>query len=165
MSPLCGNIEGMDRVNIFEPQLGYDDTDPDGYRAGMDRFGNRIGARRLGGSVYELPAGQSICPYHYELGDEEWLIVLEGRPTIRHPEGEEELAPGDTVCFPEGESGAHKVTNHGDETVRVLMLSTKRLPSVAFYPDSDKVGVWKDFGPPIGLYRAESTMEYYDREV
>ena len=91
----------MDRVNLHDPQLGYDETDPDGYRAGMDRFGSRIGARRIGGSVYELPPGQSVCPYHYEFGDEEWLIVLEGRPTIRHPGGEDELAPGDTVCFPE----------------------------------------------------------------
>ena len=26
----------MDRVNLHEPQLGYDDTDPDGYRAYVD---------------------------------------------------------------------------------------------------------------------------------
>ena len=43
-------------------------------------------------TVYELPPGQSICPYHYELGDEEWLIVLAGRPTLRTPEGEQRAA-------------------------------------------------------------------------
>jgi len=155
----------MDRVNIFEPHLHFDDTDPDGFGAGMDRFGNRIGARRIGGSVYELPAGQSICPYHYEVGDEEWLIVLDGRPTVRVPDGEHELAPGDTVCFPEGPDGAHAVTNHGTDRVRVLLLSTKRLPSVAVYPDSDKVGVWEGFGPPLGFYRRENTVDYFDREV
>jgi len=154
----------MDRVNLHEPQRGYDDTGPDGYRAGMDRFGNRIGARRIGGSVYELPPGQSVCPYHYEFGDEEWLIVLEGHPTIRHPGGEDELRPGDTVCFPEGPEGAHKVSNHGDEAARVLMLSTRRLPSAAVYPDSDKIGIWSGFGAPEGLYRRESTVDYYDRE-
>jgi uncharacterized cupin superfamily protein len=154
----------MDRVNLHEPQIGYDDSDPDGYRAGMDRFGNRIGARRIGGSVYELPPGQSVCPYHYEFGDEEWLIVLEGQPTIRHPGGEDELRPGDTVCFPEGPEGAHKVSNHGDETARVLMLSTRRLPAAAAYPDSDKIGIWSGFGAPEGLYRRESTVDYYDRE-
>jgi uncharacterized cupin superfamily protein len=154
----------MDRVNLHEPQIGYDDTDPDGYRAGMDRFGDRIGARRIGGSVYELPPGQSVCPYHYEFGDEEWLIVLEGRPMIRHPDGEDELKPGDTVCFPEGPDGAHKVSNHGEETARVLMLSTRRLPSAAVYPDSDKIGIWSGFGAPEGLYRRESTVDYYDRE-
>ena len=154
----------MERVNIHDPQLGFDDSDPDGYRAGMDRFGGRIGARRIGGSVYELPPGQSICPYHYEFGDEEWVIVLTGRPTVRHPGGEDVLGPGDTVCFPEGPEGAHKVTNHGEETARVLMLSTKRLPSVAVYPDSEKIGVWADFGAPEGLYRRENTVGYYDRE-
>ena len=154
----------MDRVNLFAPELQYDDTDPDGYGAGMDRFGKRIGARRIGGSVYEIPTGQSVCPYHYELGDEEWLIVLAGRPTIRHPGGEDQLAPGDTVCFPEGPDGAHKVLNHGDETARVLMLSTMRLPAVAVYPDSDKVGVFPGDGNS-SLFRRESSVDYYDREV
>jgi uncharacterized cupin superfamily protein len=69
------------------------------------------------------------------------------------------------VNFPEGEPGAHKVTNRGTETVRVLMLSTKRLPSVAVYPDSNKIGAWADFGPPLGFYRRENTVDYYDREV
>jgi uncharacterized cupin superfamily protein len=155
----------MQRVNLFAAEPAYDNTDPDGYRAGMDRFGNRIGAQRIGGSVYELPPGQSICPYHYELGDEEWLIVLAGRPTVRAPGGEEPLEPGDTVCFPEGPAGAHKVTNHTGETVRVLLLSTKRLPSVAVYPDSEKIGVWSDHGAPEGLWRLEHTVGYYDREV
>lgn len=155
----------MDRVNLFAPDLRYDESDPAGYRAGMDRFGTRIGARRIGGSVYEIPPGQSICPYHYELGDEEWLVVLAGRPTVRDPQGDHALEPGDTVCFPEGPDGAHKVTNDGIEPVRVLMLSTKRLPSVAVYPDSEKVGVWEGFGAPLGLYRRESSVDYYDREV
>ena len=155
----------MDRVNLFAPNLEYDDTNPEGFRAGMDRFGKRIGARRIGGSVYEIPAGQSICPYHYELGDEEWLIVLEGRPIVRDPHGDHRLEPGDTVCFPEGPDGAHKVTNDGEEPVRVLLLSTKRLPSVAIYPDSEKIGVWAAPGAHEGLYRRETKVEYYDREV
>jgi uncharacterized cupin superfamily protein len=151
----------MHRINIFAAECEYDDTDPDGYHAGMNRFGPKIGATRLGGSVYELPAGQSICPYHYECGDEEWLIVLQGRPTARHPDGEDDLAPGDAVCFPEGPAGAHKVTNGTDETVRVLMISTMREPAVSVYPDSQKVGV-----PGVGRFRLEDgKVDYYDREV
>ena len=48
-----------------------------------------------GASVYELPPGQAICPYHYEYGEEEWLLVLDGRPTLRHPEGTDQLDPWD----------------------------------------------------------------------
>ena len=30
-----------------------------------------------------------MCPYHYEYAEEEWLLVVEGNPILRHPEGEE----------------------------------------------------------------------------
>ena len=151
----------MDRVNLHEPKLGYDDADPDGYRAGMDRFGNRIGARRIGGSVYELPPGQSVCPYHYEIGFEEWLLVLTGRPTLRTPEGERELRPWDVAFFPDGEEGAHKVTNNTDETLRIAILSNKGDPGVAIYPDSDKVGVY----PPNKLFRLGDAVDYFEGEA
>ena len=52
-----------------------------------DRPGPDLGAAKLGASVYELPPGEAVCPYHYELAEEEWLLVLEGRPTVRHPAG------------------------------------------------------------------------------
>src|SRR5205085_1028572 len=83
-----------------------------------------------------LAPGQSAFPYHYEHGREEWLFVLSGRPTLRDPDGEEQLEPGDLVVFPEGEDGAHKVTNNGDEPARIAMLSNKEEPSVAVYHDS-----------------------------
>jgi uncharacterized cupin superfamily protein len=110
----------------------------------MARFGPSIGAEQLGASVYELDTGQSVCPYHYEYGVEEWLIVLEGTPTLRDPDGEHELAPGDLVCFPTGPQGAHKVTNRAAGRALVAMLSTKAKTSVAVYPDSDKVGVFTE---------------------
>jgi len=157
----------MRRINLGELKLEYDDSDPEGYRIGYARFGPSIEAVRLGATVYELPPGQSICPYHYEYPDEEWVLVLAGRPTLRTPEGEAPLEPNDIVCFPEGPDGAHKVTNDTEETVRVMMLSTKLNPSVAVYPDSDKIGVW----PVLGgggdqiLVRRESKVDYYDGEL
>ena len=90
----------------------------------MLRFGKRIGAVQLGGTVYELDPGDSVCPYHYECVEEEWLVVLTGTPTLRDPEGEHELAAGDAVCFAPGAEGAHKVTNHSGSVARILMLST-----------------------------------------
>jgi uncharacterized cupin superfamily protein len=112
------------RVNIADPQFEYDNEDPDGFRGGMFRLGSLIGAEEMGTSVYELPPGQSICPYHYEYAEEEWLLVLAGTPTLRHPDGTDQLAPWDVVCFPRGPAGAHQVRNDTEETVRVLMYST-----------------------------------------
>ncbi len=114
----------MERFNLHSPEFEYDSEDPEGYRCGMDRFGPKIGAAQIGGSLYEVPAGQSICPYHYEYPEEEWLLVLEGSVVLRHPDGEDELGVGDTVAFPSGPTGAHKVTNRGEETAGVFIIST-----------------------------------------
>ena len=83
-----------------------------------------LGAEQMGATVYELDPGESICPYHYENVEEEWLLVLTGSPTLRDPNGERELAEGDLVCFVDGPEGAHKVTNRSEATARVLMVST-----------------------------------------
>ena len=155
----------MNRTNLNALEVEYDETDPEGYRAGMARFGPSIGASKIGASLYVLPPGQSICPYHYEYPDEEWLIVLEGRPTLRRPQGEEELEPWDVVCFPPGAGGAHKVTNRTDKTIKVLMFSTRIEPAVAVYPDSDKIGVWPGERSDHVLVKRSSHVDYYEGET
>jgi len=68
-------VADLPRVNLHALVPTYDESDPEGYRAGMARFGPAIGASQMGASLYELPPGQSICPYHYEYPEEEWLVV------------------------------------------------------------------------------------------
>src|SRR4029079_13661501 len=128
---------GMHAFNVFEATVSYDPDDPDepeGYRGGSRRFGQQIGAHRMGATLYELPPGQALCPYHYE-SEEEWLLVLQGRLTLRHPEGEDVLGPGDITAFPVGPDGAHKTTNNGSETVRLLMFSNVDPMGYCVYPD------------------------------
>ena len=97
--------------NLFDAQLGIDDDEPDGYRAPYAKVRDQIGARRLAGTVVVLREGEAVCPYHYELVEEEWLFVLAGTPTVRTLSGEDTLVPGDIVCFPRGPGGAHKIAN------------------------------------------------------
>jgi uncharacterized cupin superfamily protein len=132
----------MHRADISQPQFEYDSDDPEGYRSGMFRMTRVFGAQDSGTSVYEIPPGQALCPYHYEIAEEEWLLVLQGRATVRTPEGEAELAPMEVAFFPKGRDGAHKVANAGEETLRVMMWSTVVHPSATVYPDSDKIGIW-----------------------
>ena len=151
----------MSEVNLFTVDVLKDADDPDGYNTSYARVGPLVGAARLGMSVYELPPGQSICPYHYEIGYEEWLVVLTGSPTLRTPDGEHELRPWDSVFFADGADGAHKVTNRSDSTLRVAILSNKGDPGAAIYPDSDKVGIW----PPGKLFRLGDAVDYWDGET
>lgn len=152
-------------MNIAEPEFAYDAEDPDGFRAGMVRLGKQLGAERTGTSVYELPPGQAICPYHYEYGEEEWLLVLDGHPTLRHPEGSDRLNPWDVVLFPAGPDGAHALRNETEHVVRVLMYSTVSSPAVSVYPDSGKYGVWVGNDDDDLLLPRSSAVSYYDGET
>jgi uncharacterized cupin superfamily protein len=149
--------------NVHDGELENERTEPDGFRWRATRIGPRIGAAKIGATVYELEPGQSTFPYHYEYGNEEWLICLAGRPTLRTPDGERELRPGDVAVFVQGPAGAHRVRNDTDEPARVLILSTKREPAIAIYPDSDKVGLF--VGDLRFLVRQESAVDYWDGEL
>ena len=155
----------MAHVNISNPEFGYDPDDPAGFRAGMFRFGPRLGAERTGASVYELPPGQAVCPYHYEYGEEEWALVLQGRPTLRTPAGVEQLEPFDVAFFPRGPDGAHLIRNETDSAVRVLMWSEIVTPAVTIYPDSDKVGVWTGNKDDDVIVQRSSGVAYFHGET
>jgi uncharacterized cupin superfamily protein len=154
----------MDRVNIASPEFQYDAEDPEGFRAGMFRPGADLGAEATGMSVYELPPGQAICPYHYEYAEEEWLLVVSGRPSVRDPDGTHELRPDDVVFFPPGPEGAHQVRNDTGETVRVLMWSTVVTPTATVYPDSDKVAVWTGNREDDVIVPRSSGVDYWHGE-
>lgn len=113
----------MRRVNIANPTVAFDPADPDGFHAGMFRFGAELGAQRTSASLYEPPPGQAVCPYHCEHGEEEWALVLGGHPSVRTPEGIERPDPLDVPFFPTGPAGAHQLRNDSDEPARVLMRS------------------------------------------
>ena len=97
-------------------------------------MGARIGAELIGGSVYELEAGDRLWPFHTHHANEEWLLVVRGQPTLRTPEGEHELKEGDVVAFTRGDEGAHQVSNRTDAPIRVLMLSTLIGPTSSTTP-------------------------------
>jgi uncharacterized cupin superfamily protein len=154
----------MQRTNIAAPEFEYDAEDPDGFRAGMARLGKLLGAKESGISVYDLSPGQAVCPYHYECGEEEWLLVLAGHPTLRHPGGSDRLGPWDVVCFPRGPEGAHGIRNETDDDARVLMFSTLVIPTATVYPDSDKVGIWTGDPATEVMVRRDSAVGYYEGE-
>ncbi|MEZ0283877.1 MAG: cupin domain-containing protein [Thermoleophilia bacterium] len=138
---------------------------PDGFRAARLRIGDLLGARRTGASLYEIPPGQAVCPYHYEYGEEEWVLVLEGHPTLRTPDGTERLDPLDIAFFPTGPEGAHQIRNDAEATARVLMWSEVAYPGASGYPDSGKVGVWSADRADDLIVRRSSAVDYYDGEV
>ena len=149
----------MKRFNVFggELKLGFE---REGYGARWERLGPRLGAERIGASVYELDEGQQTFPYHFHHGVEEWLFVAGGTPTLRVPAGERALRRGDLICFPSGAEGAHAVRGPG----RIVLFSTGGRPSISVYPDSDKVGVRGEGDEEHLDFRRGDGVDYWDGE-
>lgn len=148
---------------MFDAEFEYDPADPEGYRAAVARVGQMAGGDELAVKLFEIPPGESLCPYHYEYV-EEWLLVLDGEVVVRAPDGETQAGRGDLICFPSGPAGAHKLTNRGSQPVHALMFSSAREPSVAVYPDSDKIGVWSG-EDEVMVRRADGNVGYYEGEA
>src|SRR3954466_12667415 len=161
-APAEDNVAFFWGVNVLDVETEGGEDEPEGYRARSAQLGPRMRAEKLGATVYDLEPGESGCPYHYEVGAEEWLIVLAGKPTVRDEDGDEyELKPWDVVSFIEGPDGAHKVTNNSAEPARVMIVSTKDKPVYAVYPDSNKIGIW----PEGKIFKLDSAVDYYDGEL
>ena len=135
-----------------------------GWRSKDAWVGARLGAELIGGSMYELDPGDRLWPYHAHHANEEWLIVVRGRPTLRTPEGEQDLEEGDVVAFPRGKAGAHQVSNRTDSPIRVLMLSSMLAPEIVEYPDSGKVGARGAQGERLLMSRPGPLLDYWDGE-
>ena len=155
----------MDVFNLFGEHDWEHENDRPGFRHRRTVIGDRLGAALLGGTLYELAPGEKTWPYHYEIGCEEWLIAVSGRPTLRGPDGERDLTPGDVAVFPEGPAGAHQVMNRSAEACRVLILSSKSPLAVVHYPDSGKVGLWTQAKGYEAMLRTEPQLEYWDGET
>jgi len=114
-----------------------------------------------------LPPGEAAYPYHYHLAEEELVVVLDGRPSLRTPDGWRELQEGEVVPFLRGEDGGHQLVNRTEDTVRFLAFSTNGEPDIVLYPDSGKLGAFERLPSGSGLramFRLSDTVEYHDGE-
>jgi uncharacterized cupin superfamily protein len=161
-------------TNVFEPEFGPGLPNPAPFHGRAAEIGVQAGTHDLGASLYELEQGQATSPYHTHYGNEELLIVLAGRPTLRTPAGARELDPGEVVAFPAGRDGAHRLDNHRPEPAQVLIVSTMNEVDVVEYPDSGKVLARSHQRRPDGtmpegalrlMARIADGVDYYDGEA
>jgi uncharacterized cupin superfamily protein len=155
-------------ANIYEPAFDHEEDRP-GFTYRRARIGWQTQSERLGASLYELPPGQASFPYHWHAANEELLIVLSGRPSLRSPTGWRELAEGDVVAFRAGEEGAHQIVNRGDDATTFFVLSTMTAPEITEYPDTGKVGALERAPGARGrggqrFFRPSDGVDYWEGE-
>jgi uncharacterized cupin superfamily protein len=150
-------------LNLRTTPVEEDPRAREGRRFRRRKVGAEVGAKLTGFGIYELPAGEAAWPYHYELAREEWLVVVAGEPTLRTPEGERRVRPGDVVCFPIGPEGAHELRNDTGEPVRFALFSNVDSTSPTYHSDSDKLHVTD--GGRRRIVRGSPELDYWEGEA
>lgn len=152
--------------NIYKPEFESGER-PEGFRSKRARIGYELASELVGVSLWEVPPGEAAYPYHFHYSDEEVVIVLSGRPSLRTSEGVRELEEGEALRFPLGEEGAHQILNRSDEPATFLAISSHGRPDVVVYPDSDKIGVGERLPEGGGLrtfFRRSDGVTYWTDE-
>ena len=147
--------------NLRELELSAYEEGPEGHRFSRRSPADELGAALTGFGVYEVEPGEATWPYHFELNEEEWLLVIDGELTVRTPEGERTLRAGDIACFPPGAAGAHAIRNDGAATARFAMPSSAAPEGGGtVYPDT---GLFKLHGPGFSHRgRLGDAVEYWE---
>jgi uncharacterized cupin superfamily protein len=149
-------------INVFEDEWQEIYPPAEGWISNQRRVSP---GSTLGMSVIELLPGQTQCPYHFHHGNEEMLLVLRGTPTLRTPDGEQELAAGDAVHFPTGPDGAHQVVNRSADPARYVVMDAKVSPEIVQYPDSGKIAAMSRGGEPFwSIHRLEDAADFFHGE-
>lgn len=132
-------------------------------RLGADRGLTRIGIHR----DLVLPGNRTSRP-HAESGEDEFVLVLQGRPDVWIDGHLHELVEGDAAVFPAGTGIAHSFLNNSAEDVHLLVIGEHARPgNQVNYPlhpahmeEYAKMGrAWRDapkreLGPHDGIARA-----------
>ncbi len=120
----------------------------DHFAAQLGPIGSRIGAKKLGCRLVELPPGKAGWPFHCHHANEELFVILSGSGSVRYGEQVYPLRAGDILSAAAGRSHAHQISNTSDQPLRYLAISTMQDPDITEYPDSNKLGIF--VGSPPG---------------
>jgi uncharacterized cupin superfamily protein len=150
--------------NLNDPDFN-DVRDHPGYRARRAKMGFQGGAVKTGLSYWEVDPGEAAYPYHMHLTEEEIVVVLEGTPSLRTPDGWRELSQGEVIVFAVGQEGAHQIVNKTEQTIRFLSFSNSGAPEIVVQLDAGKVGAFErpvDGGGMSLWFREDDAVEYFE---
>lgn len=115
-------------------------------------------------TIYDIPPKKANYPYHYHLNSEEVFYIISGNGILETSKGSRTISAGDIIVCPPSENGAHRIINSSDtEMLTFIDFDTVGYPDIAYYPNSDKVGIVLN-GEINSFYNKNANIDYYEGE-
>jgi uncharacterized cupin superfamily protein len=113
------------------------------------KLGDLFELRNFGVNLTRLAPGGESSLRHAHTKQDEFIYILEGRPTLVTDAGETALEPGMCAGFRAGSGDAHHLVNRSGSDVVYLEVGDRSAGDAASYPDDDiraemlGVGKWR----------------------
>jgi uncharacterized cupin superfamily protein len=100
-------------------------------------LGDLFGLTNFGVNLTRLAPGAVSALRHAHSRQDEFIYILQGRPTLLTDAGRTPLAPGLCAGFAAGTGNGHCLINEGEEEVVYLEVGDRTAGDSASYPDDD----------------------------
>ena len=100
-------------------------------------LGDLFGLTNFGVNLTLLKPGAESSLRHAHAKQDEFVYILEGRPTLFTDDGATELEPGMCAGFKAASGDAHHLVNRTKEDVLYLEIGDRTRGDSATYPDED----------------------------
>jgi uncharacterized cupin superfamily protein len=100
-------------------------------------LGDLFGLTNFGVNLTRLAPQAISALRHAHSTQDEFIYILQGRPTLQTDEGKTELAPGMCAGFNAGTGNGHNLINETSEEVIYLEIGDRSPGDTGTYPDDD----------------------------
>ena len=101
------------------------------------QLGEFFGLKNFGVNLTLLAPGSQSSIRHAHTRQDEFIYIVQGRPTLYTDDGKHRLAPGMCMGFPAGGGNAHHLRNESAEDVFYLEIGDRTPGDEVNYPDDD----------------------------
>jgi uncharacterized cupin superfamily protein len=154
-------------INVADAPM-HSDTGGSHFASSMIELAAPLGARSIGANITRVPPGKAAFPFHHHHANEEHFFVLSGSGVLRWGSDTYAVKPHDYIVnVPGGPEHGHQLINTGGEDLVYLAISTRVLPEVVGYPDSQKTGVrtgWDLPGRFLVTDSDKNSVSYWEGE-
>jgi hypothetical protein len=128
----------------------------------------RVGPQQLLGEVIRVQSDEIVAQVYEDTTGLKPGVTVEGSGELRFGPERYPIRAHDVIACPTGgPEVAHQIINTGTVPLRYLALSNRVPIETCEYPDSNKIMIGADLpggGRLWKMFRAENTVDYYDRE-